>query len=508
MGSSPSVRFSEDDLKAFAKASGDRNPLHLSSDYASRTAYGQQVVFGAMGCVASLGAVQEVSRPINRVVADFHRPMFLEVDYRLESTESRDGLLVRLLDGSVPVVTTTVRFGAEHREPSSMPDRPIFPLDTPRLLSWTDLNIGQEIGGEYRCDAAGLRELYKRWLLKLDPLVVETLLWSSYFVGMEVPGQSALFFRAAIDFHDSPDPDTAFLFKGTIKHLNVSIMKLKTTFELTSCSKTAATGQLTSFVRPELPELSFDSVLADSQSDRFEGKVAIVLGASRGLGAALAMTLASEGAQVIAVARSTAKWIEAFPPVMKERITVWEGDIRNTECLSALAEMISRNFQRLDLAFFSAFPAIPSLRLEPSARERVLEYIGRATDLVLAPLCELIPQLSKCNGCAVLISSAAVESPVRDWPHYVAAKTAAESIFRIAPMQFPEISALIVRPERLLTEMTNTPMGRQGATSPLLLARQITEVLPAQKRVGRCEVLDLQSPVQLAEKIELLEQKV
>lgn len=45
---SEAIRFEEQDLNDFSSASGDVNPLHLSPDYASRTAYGQPVVFGAL----------------------------------------------------------------------------------------------------------------------------------------------------------------------------------------------------------------------------------------------------------------------------------------------------------------------------------------------------------------------------------------------------------------------------------------------------------------------------
>ena len=73
----------------------------------------------------------------------------------------------------------------------------------------------------------------------------------------------------------------------------------------------------------------------------------------------------------------------------------------------------------------------------------------------------------------MILSSVAVEKPVRDWPHYVAAKSAVEGFAQVAPLQYPETSSLIIRPDKLLTDMTNTPMGRQNAMSPLVFAKQV-----------------------------------
>jgi NAD(P)-dependent dehydrogenase (short-subunit alcohol dehydrogenase family) len=89
----------------------------------------------------------------------------------------------------------------------------------------------------------------------------------------------------------------------------------------------------------------------------------------------------------------------------------------------------------------------------------------------------------------VVISSVAAERPVREWPHYVAAKNAVEALARVAPLQYPRISALIVRPEKLLTEMTNTPMGRRGALPPGQLAARIADRLGRPLTQGASEIL-------------------
>src|ERR1700730_10171328 len=80
------IRFSEEDLRLFSAASGDRNPLHISPEYASRTPYAQRVVFGALGAIACLGRLTPPAEmPVIGLTADFLRPIFLDVDYRIRT---------------------------------------------------------------------------------------------------------------------------------------------------------------------------------------------------------------------------------------------------------------------------------------------------------------------------------------------------------------------------------------------------------------------------------------
>ena len=60
------------------------------------------------------------------------------------------------------------------------------------------------------------------------------------------------------------------------------------------------------------------------------GKRALVVGASRGLGAAIARTLLQEGATVVAAARNAgalAGWIDALPPDQRARVEAITVDL-------------------------------------------------------------------------------------------------------------------------------------------------------------------------------------
>jgi NAD(P)-dependent dehydrogenase (short-subunit alcohol dehydrogenase family) len=485
------IRFLEEDLTLFCEASGDRNPLHLSEDYASRTAYGQRVVYGVLGAIACLGSLElSFDQRISRVTADFHRPMFLNVDYRIEKSGSVGTQIVRLFDGTVLVLTLAIAHDQTIRGQLSLDPWPgLFERTEARELSWADIQPGLKFSGRYAASFGKLGELCRQWNVIAPSFVVEALLWSSYFIGMEFPGRHALFFRLLLDFAQESTPQSPFHYHGVVSSLNKAVEQTKVRITLSSSEFQLASGLLTAFVRPKLHPFDFRHLLPQSSpADSLKGKIALIIGASRGLGAALTASIALEGAHVIAISRSPVEFGAALPAHVKQRIVPQSGDSTSIESVSALHKMIVEKFGKLDFLICNAFPPIPALRLETNALARVQIYLKQSTDLVLVPLCVFLPLLNENRGCAVIISSSAVERPVREWPHYVAAKSAIESFGFVAPLQYPNVGALIVRPERLLTDMTNTPMGRQKSMPPVMFARQITKKLQSPPASGTAEI--------------------
>src|SRR5262249_457730 len=142
------------------------------------------------------------------------------------------------------------------------------------------------------------------------------------------------------------------------------------------------------------------------------------------------------------------------------------GDATDPAASRRLRDRVIKEHGSLDFLVCNAFPPILPLRLEPSAAERIGAYINLAVAITLTPLCEFLELLNSSDGCVVIVSSAAVERPIREWPHYVAAKRAVEMLAQVASLQYPRVRTLIVRPPKLLTALTNTPMGRLDAASP------------------------------------------
>lgn len=479
------ILFTERDLDVFSEASGDRNPLHLNPEYARRTPYGQPVVFGCLGAIACLGHIPlSAAWSVTSLETNFIRPLFPGVRYRVEKSGENGCWKARVFDGSTLVVSLTVT--AENAIENTEKPSGIAPISVVELRHVPvrrgesmapGLAPGLKVSGSYGCNAAALAALQARWGCASE-LLATVLCWASYVVGMELPGESALFSRLQLHFPGTMRPVGSMSFDASVVSVDTRFGLIEVDVSLSAGADTIARGQCSSYIRPPVPEPDeFD--FAGVRPDSLAGRVAVVLGSSRGLGAAIKRALGFRSATVYGMARQGDAGDQSRTEV---------GDAADPEAVQRLRERVSREHGRLDFLICNACPPIQPLRLEPNATGRVESYINLAISLTLTPLSEFLELLNGSDGCAVIISSAAVESPVREWPHYVAAKQAVEALARVASLQYPRVSSLIVRPPKMLTAMTNTPLHWLPGASPGLVANRIVArledpMLPTQTEI-------------------------
>jgi NAD(P)-dependent dehydrogenase (short-subunit alcohol dehydrogenase family) len=91
-------------------------------------------------------------------------------------------------------------------------------------------------------------------------------------------------------------------------------------------------------------------------SKRLEGKVAIITGASSGIGFATAQLLAAEGAKVVVGARRQAELDQLVSQIRSAdgQAVALAGDVRSEEYAKALVTLAVERFGRLDIAFNNA----------------------------------------------------------------------------------------------------------------------------------------------------------
>jgi 3-oxoacyl-[acyl-carrier protein] reductase len=146
-----------------------------------------------------------------------------------------------------------------------------------------------------------------------------------------------------------------------------------------------------------------------------KGKIALVGGASRGLGAATARELAREGATVVLAARNRDRLVQLASSIWEETgatTMVQATDLTQSEEVERLVEIAEARFGRLDILVTNS-GGPPSGGFE----DHDLEAWRRAVDLTLLSVVRLIkaalPALRKSEAASILtFSSNSARQPV------------------------------------------------------------------------------------------------
>jgi NAD(P)-dependent dehydrogenase (short-subunit alcohol dehydrogenase family) len=168
--------------------------------------------------------------------------------------------------------------------------------------------------------------------------------------------------------------------------------------------------------------------------------VAVVTGASRGIGKQLCIDLARAGYDIVAIARSTAESPTKLPGTVDETVQMASEaggpdcraiavglDVRDEEGIAALADRVESDFGRVDLVINNAAIAPPGETLTaPTRRWRMAMDIN-----VHGPLYFMYyfgPKMTPGEGRVINISSAASISPGFGRASYTTTKRALEAL--------------------------------------------------------------------------------
>ena len=168
-----------------------------------------------------------------------------------------------------------------------------------------------------------------------------------------------------------------------------------------------------------------------SETKPFDGKLALVTGASRGIGAATAEALAAAGAHVVLVAR-TARALEAVEDRIHEAggsATIAPLDLIDGESIGKLAAAISDRWQALDILILNAGmlgSLTPVEHIDLKEWGRVIATNLLANQGLIAAF---DPMLRKSERADVLALTSSVGSEPRAfWGAYGASKAALETL--------------------------------------------------------------------------------
>ncbi len=166
---------------------------------------------------------------------------------------------------------------------------------------------------------------------------------------------------------------------------------------------------------------------------QLENRVAVVTGASRGLGRAIALALAKEGAHIIALAR-TQGGLEELDDEIKAlggSATLAPSDIKDYAAIDRLGAAIFERWKKLDVLIGNAGilgKLSPLGHADPKVFDDVMAVNVTANWRLIRSLDPLLR--ASDAGRAVFITSGVAQNPMSYWGPYSISKAALEAMVR------------------------------------------------------------------------------
>lgn len=191
------------------------------------------------------------------------------------------------------------------------------------------------------------------------------------------------------------------------------------------------------------------------------GRIALVTGASRGIGRAVALELARAGAHIVALARTQGALEDLDDAIRKEgsEATLVPCDLKDFEALDRLGAAIYQRWGKLDILIGNAGvlgPLTPLSHVDPREWDEVLAVNVTANWRLLRSLD--IPLRASNAGRAIFLSSGIAHTADTRayWGPYAISKAALETLARTYAAETDttsQVRVMIVNPGPLRTRM-------------------------------------------------------
>jgi len=219
---------------------------------------------------------------------------------------------------------------------------------------------------------------------------------------------------------------------------------------------------------------------------RFESKIALVTGGSRGIGRAVVERLAAEGAEVVFVYQANREAADAVVAELTgqgRKVRAVQADVRSAERAQVIVDEIVAQHQSLDILINSAGIVRDGL-LGAMTAEQWREVIETNLNGTYHYCRAVAPQMMyQRRGSIVNLSSTAAEFASRGQVNYAASKGGIDGLTRAMAKEFAprRVRVNAVAPGMIDTDMSKAVRGLVGS--------RLNEIIPM-RRIG--------SPVEVA----------
>ncbi|MBI1385647.1 MAG: SDR family NAD(P)-dependent oxidoreductase [Rhizobiales bacterium] len=208
-------------------------------------------------------------------------------------------------------------------------------------------------------------------------------------------------------------------------------------------------------------------------SERLDGRIALVTGASRGIGRAVALALAKSGAHVVALARTRGALEELDDEIRTatgQSATLVTLNLRNAEMVNALGPTLYQRWGRLDILVANAAVLGPISPLDHISDTDWMETLETNVTASWRLIRTLDPLLKRSPaGRVVMVTSGAVDRCPAFWGPYSVSKAALEALARTyaAEVANTAIRVNLLNPGPIATRMRAKAFpGEDPATLP------------------------------------------
>ncbi|RSY87488.1 SDR family NAD(P)-dependent oxidoreductase [Sphingomonas koreensis] len=229
------------------------------------------------------------------------------------------------------------------------------------------------------------------------------------------------------------------------------------------------------------------------------GRVALVTGASRGIGAATAIALAAQGAHVVLTARTAGGLEEVEEAIFAAggSATIAPMDLLETDSIPRLAAAVAERWGKLDLLVLNAAALGTLSAISAFDPKEVAKTLALNVSAQAALIGAFDPLLRKAdNGRVIGLTSTVARTPRAFWGLYGATKAAFENLvlsYGEEVRNLTRVRVALLNPGATRTKMRARAYPGEAPESvkpPEAVAERIVAMLAEDFETGTFEALD------------------
>lgn len=358
-----------DSQMAFAKLSGDFNPIHLDPEQARRTLFGRVVAHGVHNVLCSLEQYfgneprnEDAVFRLDRLNVTFQNPVFLDEEVSVVLEKKTENMAqLALLCGDEEVAKISLMGQMQY---DVNPSPSLTPPDFTRQPIENNFATIEQDEGEIGLVGQDevISEAFPYCARVLGNDGVARLLGLTRLVGMQCPGLHSLFSAFDVRFSSerSPQPTRYRVIRADdrISMLNISV------------EGGGMSGTVTAFMRPApVNQPGMSAVKQEVNGEFFKGHRALIVGGSRGLGEISAKIIASGGGEAVITylsGKDDAKEVSREISQAGQKCQILQLDVSDPE--PALEDLAKQNWFPTHLLYF-ATPRISTRKTMAAAED-------------------------------------------------------------------------------------------------------------------------------------------